>query len=62
MVKVTNPGLTSSDKDKYLAAVKQHEKMEEAMIAKAAEKKSKKFKIIKSYVTTYVSSVFPDKE
>lgn len=37
MVKVTNPGLTSSDKDKYLAAVKQHEKMEEAMIAKAAE-------------------------
>lgn len=37
MVKVTNPGLTSSDKDKYLAAVKQHEKMEEAMIAKATE-------------------------
>ncbi|XP_071156129.1 ubiquitin carboxyl-terminal hydrolase calypso-like isoform X1 [Mytilus edulis] len=37
MVKVTNPGLTSSDKDKYLAAVKQHEKMEEALIAQAQE-------------------------
>lgn len=42
MVKVTNPGLTSSDKDKYLAAVKQHEKMEEEMIAKAAETCSEK--------------------
>lgn len=42
MVKVTNPGLTSSDKDKYLAAVKQHEKMEEEMIAKAAETATEK--------------------